>query len=237
MSQKKYQSFKTPFSKGYFLCAAKEFSNLRSIVVASVLCAVAIVVEMYNLILAPSLQVSFSFLPISLCSALTGPLLAIPCGVIVDLVGIAVMGHPFLPGYTLTAVLTAVIYALFLYKSDMSFSRIAGSRLAVDLFVNVLLGSLWRLIYYGVPYVYAVSIAGVKNLLLFPLEIFLIGVFFNAVRRPLAAMGFIGGAGSSRPTKKAVAYFAITAVAAAAATALLVIKYPDIKAALEVLRK
>lgn len=181
-----------PFSASYWRTAAKDYKNLRSLVIAALLCALAIVIEKFQIPLGgPSLQVSLSFFVIALCSMLTGPLLAILCGILVDLIGIIGSGYPFFAGYTLTAVLTAVIFALFLYRTRPTFTRILLARGVINLFVNTLLGSVWRVALYHGPYKVYVLLSGVKNLVFLPLEVALLCVFFRAMFAPLRQMGFL----------------------------------------------
>lgn len=185
--------FPHPFSAAYWKQAAEDCKKLRSLVIAALLCALAIVIEKFQIPLGtPSLQVSMSFLVIALCSMLTGPLLAIACGVLVDLIGAIGSGYPFFAGYTLTAVLTAVIFALFLYRARPTFGRVLLARGVINLFVNTLLGSLWRLVmYHGMPYAGYVTLSGVKNLVFLPLEVFLLCIFFRAMYTPLRQLGFL----------------------------------------------
>lgn len=187
---KEKTSYPHPFSVAYWKESAAECKSIRSLSFAALLCALAIVIEKFNIPLAPSVYVSMSFLVIALCSMLTGPVMAIFCGVIVDLIGAVSSGYTFFFGYTLTAVLTAVIYALFLYRAKFSFTRLVLAKGIVNLFVNTLLGSVWRVVLYGnSTFQFYVSLAGIKNLVLFPLEIFLLFVFFRALQTPLKQLG------------------------------------------------
>lgn len=229
--------FSSPFSKGYLKSAASHLGNVRSMVTAALLCAVAIVLERFNLHLSDSLQVSLSFIPIMLCSALTGPLFAIPCGIIVDVIGFVIGGYAFMPGYTLTAVLTAMSYALFLYGSRMSLMRLAMSKLFVNVFINTVLGSVWRVYYYGHPFFFAAATSGMKNLLLFPAEVLVISVFFGAVGKPLTAMGYLSYTPEKPKLSKLDAVLlSVFALIAIAATVLLAVYYNDIKEAFKFLK-
>lgn len=212
--------FPHPFSRAYWREAVKDCTRLRSLTVAALLCALAIVIEKFNIPLGnPSLQISLSFPVIALCSMLTGPLLAIACGILVDLIGIIGSGYPFFAGYTLTAVLTAVVFALFLYRARPSFTRILLARGIIDLFINVLLGSVWRTALYHGPYKVYALLAGVKNLALLPLEVFLLCIFLQAMYVPLRQMNFLPtGAETAYPKRN----FVILAVLALIGAALLV---------------
>lgn len=223
-----------PFSRAYWREASADCTKLRSLVIAALLCALAIVIEKFQVPLGgPSLQVSMSFLVISLCSMLTGPLLAVICGVLVDLIGAIGSGYPFFAGYTLTAVLTAVIFALFLYRARPTFTRILLARGVINLFVNTLLGSVWRVALYHGPYEVYTLTSGVKNLVFLPLEVFLLCIFFRAMHVPLRQLGFL-------PPEAEVAYrkrdFILLAAFALIGVALIIpfaIWYTEIQAFLK----
>lgn len=226
--------FSHPFSPAYWREAAKECQKLRSLVLAALLCALAIVIEKFQIPLGtPSLQVSLSFPVIALCSMLTGPLLAIPCGVLVDLIGIIGSGYPFFAGYTLTAVLTAVVFALFFYRARPTFFRVLLARGCINLFVNTLLGSVWRVALYHGPYRVYLLTSGVKNLVFLPLEVFLLCIFFRALHTPLRQLKF-------QPPEAQVTYrtrdFVLLAVLALLGAALLIpfaVWYDEIQAFLK----
>ena len=207
---------KLPISVSYWKSAIDEFKNIRSLMVSALLCAVAIIMERFQIPIIPGvLEVAFSFIAISLCSFLTGPILAIPCGIIVDIVGALINGYSFFFGYTLSAIMGAVIYALFLYRANLSFGRIALSKLTVNLLVNVILGSVWRVAMSGGPYGYYVAISGIKNLLLLPLE-----VFMQAMLPSLKRMNFCNKSQNIKVSRTKIIIFTLLLVVG---TALLII--------------
>lgn len=223
-----------PFSRAYLKEAAAEFTRLRSLTIAALLCALAIAIEKLQIPLAPSLYVSMSFLVIALCSMLTGPLLAVPCGLVVDIVGAIGSGYPFFFGYTLTAVLTAVIYALFLYRARPTFLRLLLMKGCVNLFVNTLLGSLWRVIlYHGMPYIGYVAVSGVKNLVFLPLEVFLLCLLFRAMDLPLHRLKFLPPEAKFSYRKKDIVMLTVCALTAAVLLVPFLIWYDEIQSFLK----
>lgn len=205
----------------YWKSALWELRNTRALVICALLCAAAIIIEQFQLPIIPGvLEVSFSFVAISLCSFLTGPVIAIPCGIIVDVVGAVIKGYSFFFGYTLSAVLGAVIYGLFLYRSRLSFGRVALSRVTVNIFVNVFLGSVWRVCMSGGPYGYYVLISGIKNILLLPLEVFIMSVFLGAILPSLKKMKLCDPLADIKLSKGKMIGFILTV---AVGTALLIL--------------
>ena len=221
-----------PFSRAYWRDAALECTRMRSLAVAALLCALAIVIEKFNIPLgSKDLQLSMSFLVISLCSMLTGPVLAIPCGLVVDLIGI--IGSPYAPhfGYTLTAVLTALVYALFLYRARPGFLRVLLAKGLVNVFINTLMGSVWRIWpvnWYGFSYGYWVIYSGIKNLCFLPLEVFLICMLFRALHSPLKQMNFLTPESQIEYQKRNFVILTVCALVGAALVIPFVIWYEQI---------
>lgn len=226
-----------PFSRAYWRDAAKDCTSLRKLSVAALLCALAIVIEKFNIPLgSKDLQVSMSFLVISLCSMLTGPVLAIPCGLVVDLIGI--IGSPYTPnfGYTLTAVLTALVFALFLYRAKPSFTRVLLAKGLINVFINTMLGSVWRIWpinYLGFSYPYWVVYSGVKNLCLLPLEVFLMCMLFRALHTPLCQQGFLSPDAKAVYGKRNFVLLTVFALIGAALIIPLAVWYKELKVFLQ----
>lgn len=227
-----------PFSRAYWRQAAAELTRLRSLVTAALLCALAIALErIYIPVLSNNLRVMFSFPVVALCSMITGPVMAIPCALLVDLVGIMLSPDPFFPGYTLTAVLTALVYAFFLYRAKPSFTRVLLAKGIINGFCNVLLGSVWNVLLrydgnFGM-FGYLAALSGAKNLLLLPLEVFIICALLRALRHPLRQMGVLPDGVSLSYTKTQFAILAAVCVLSVALIVPFVYWYDSITAFLK----
>lgn len=183
----------------YWKSAAWEFKSIKQITAASLLVALGIVIGMFDIRIIPNvLQVSFSYIAFSICSFITGPLMAIPCGIIADLVDALWHGYDLFFGYTLSAVAQGVIFALFFYRRELTLPRIVAAKACVNLFVNVLLGSVWRLMMMGGEYFYYVFVAGLKNLIMLPFEVIILVVLLRALIPPLRRLRMIPAGTSLR---------------------------------------
>lgn len=223
-----------PISTSYWKAAVSEMKNVRALIMCALLCAVSIILEKFMIPIIPGvLEVSFSFISISLCSFLTGPVIAIPCGIIVDVVGALVNGYSFFFGYTLSAVLGAFIYALFLYRSRLTFERIAAARFTINLFVNVLLGSVWRVAMSGGPYGYYVVIAGIKNLLLLPLEVFIMTFLLGALLPSLKKLKLCDPTLELKVSSKKMIIFTVVLIAGTALLILYSLNKSEINSAIK----
>ena len=97
---------------------------------------------------------------------------------------------PFFIGYTLTALLSMLIYALVLQK-HVNIKNIIIAKTLVNLLINVALGSLWSAILYSRGFLYYFGVSFFKNVFLLPLEIILFIIFYRLLSPLLKKSGLI----------------------------------------------
>ncbi len=175
------------FSAAYWRCAAEEFHNVRMLVFAGIICALAIVLKSMPIFLTGmSLRITFTFLAVSLGAYCYGPLMGIAVGACIDTLSTLLFsfGEPYFPGYLLTAMISGLLYGLLLYRRTPSIPRLILLRVLINYGVNVLLGSLWKSMLYGKGYLYYAGTGLIKNTLLLPLEVFLTWILLRfAIKR------------------------------------------------------
>lgn len=182
MPKNKNKALLSPFTAAYWRAAAQELKNLRVLVLMAVLVAISIVVSGFYIPVAQNLRIYFSFIVSTVAGWIGGPLMALVYGLVTDLIGFAV--HPsggFFPGYTLTSMLGPLFYALFFYRSKLSLLRIFLCKLSVNLWINILLGSVWSAMLYGKGYLFYLANSTIKNLLLLPLETVIMALLLSAL--------------------------------------------------------
>ena len=166
--------YSTPFAPGWWKSARHELTLVRMLCVTALLCAVCAAADVFYIpVGGPFLRISFSFLFAAVLCMTAGPVFALPAGFIVDALSFLLSGGDpmgYFPGYAVSSMLAFLIYALFLYHAPLSLTRIFSARLAVDVLINVILGSVWKHMLYGKAYtVYFIS-GAIKNITLLPLE-------------------------------------------------------------------
>lgn len=98
-------------------------------------------------------RISFSFIPITLASAVLGPVASGAASAVADIIGFMTKPTgPYFPGFTLNAFLGAFIYGLFFYKKDLTLKRIILANTVVTVLVNCLMGTYWVHMLYGNPF-------------------------------------------------------------------------------------
>lgn len=156
-----------------FSSSLRELRNIQSVCIAAVLTAMCTGLGLFSLPVSPAFHVSFGFLATALIGLLYGPVVAGMCAGISDLLSYFLFssgGGPFFVGYTLSAVLAGVIYGVILYRRPVKFWRIFAAMLAVGVFVNIGLGTVWASCLYGYGFWGLLPIRTVKNCLTIPLN-------------------------------------------------------------------
>lgn len=184
--------FSHPFSKAYWKDASSQSKSVRILAIAAIFIALKIAFASFFIPVGDNLRVYFSFLITAIQAAVCGPVVAMFCGFFGDLIEFALHpSGPFFIGYSISSLLGALLYALFFYKARITILRIALSKLCVNLFVNVILGSLWSYMLYSKGFLYYLAKSVVKNTVMLPFEIILLVLFFQLILPYLQKQGWI----------------------------------------------
>lgn len=174
-----------PFSKAYWRDAAAELKDVRILVVAALLIALRVALKSVSIPLAPNLRINVAAPLINALGAMIfGPVVAIPAAFASDTLGYLLFpqGAYFFP-CSLVEVAGSVLFAMFFYRAKMSVTRVITARFAMDLLVNIIMNSLVMCWYYkvllGKSYVAMILPAVIKNLCMFPIEAFMLALFFS----------------------------------------------------------
>jgi len=165
-----------------------ELKNVRSLTGISMLLALDLVLNLFAAVqITDSLRLSFGFIAAALMGMLYGPVPAgLACG-IVDILQLFIKPTgPYFPGFTLSSVLTGIIFGLFLYKNHHTLPRIIISKALINVLIHLLLNSLWITVLYG--YAFWANLPGriLKNLGMLPVEIIILWLLLPAVTRILS---------------------------------------------------
>lgn len=177
--------FRTPFTPAYWRAAWGECRSLKTLCLTAILIAICGILDIFfiPIVNANVLQIKFSFFAVALCAMVCGPVLAIPAGFLIDTLGFLMGGNVaggYFFGYAISSICSCLIFALCFYRAKkITVWRTALAKFSVSLFVNVLLGSVWRQIMVGKGYWYYVGLAAVKNIALLPLEVAVLVIFLR----------------------------------------------------------
>ena len=160
-------------------------NTLQTLAQVALLIAMEIIFTRFLSINTPLLRIGFGFLPIAIVGIMHGPLWAGAAAGIADLIGVFMAGSAaFFPGFTLTAVLTGVIYGLLLYHNN-SWPRILIAVGIITLVLNLGMDSLWLSIMYPNAILGMMPMRILKCVIMAPIQIVLIR--FTATRLPIVS--------------------------------------------------
>ncbi len=130
------------------------------------------------------IRIGFSGLPNQVVDYLFGPWIGAIFGGAMDVIKWFASGDGnFFPGFTVTAMLGAVIYGLFLYKSPVKVLNVVLSQLTVKLVCNIFLNTLWLNMLYGQAIAAILPGRIISNAVMLPIDCFIMYVMLKAVSK------------------------------------------------------
>ena len=188
------RTFRTPFTPSYWKEAAGEVKKPRILAVTALFIGLDIIIGMFYIPMpfGDNLRVYFGYFTNSMCCMVCGPVMALIFGFVRDILGfLANPSGGFFFGYTLSAMLGSLVYALFFYRARITVVRILCCKLIINVCVNILLGSLWSAILFSKGYYFYMVSSTVKNLMLLPVEVILLVLFYQVTLPVLVKMKWI----------------------------------------------
>ena len=166
-----------------FLSSLHELKKTRGITTCALLIALTVISDFIG-IDTPALQITFKFLPLAVMGMLLGPSTAFLGGGIADVLAYVVHpnGQAFHPGFTLSTMLTGMIFGIFLYRKELKVWRIIASKAIINVFINLLLNTYWLSDLLGKGFLVMLPGRIWKNILLLPLEVIIAYAVLKAVQ-------------------------------------------------------
>ena len=187
--------YKTPFSPAYWRDAAAELKDTKMLVFAALMIAIRVALKLVAIPLAPNLKINTAFLANALGAMVFGPVVATVSAIVSDFLGVLITGEPYFLPMVLLEIAGSLIFALFLYRTRVTPSRVILSRFSICLLVNVFLQPPLMMLYYrvmmgGASYVLTVPKI-IKNLFMFPIESVVLTIFLSFMQPILYRMKLI----------------------------------------------
>lgn len=177
---------------GYWRAAVNELKSLKRLVFAALICALSIVVGALYVMVGDNLRVYFTFFVTAVGCAVYGPVMGVLVAAVTDTLNFLLFpSGPYFPGYMLSEMAAALIYALFLYRKKITVLRLFGAKFLVNYIVNVGLGCLWSQMLYGKGYLYYLVKSLIKNSLLLPLEVMALAAMFAVLVPVFSRFGLL----------------------------------------------
>ena len=166
---------------------AKRGVPTQKVVILGLMLALEIVFSRFLSISTELLKISFGFVPIVLVAILYGPMWAGVIGGFADLIGALLFPiGPYFPGFTASALITGIIFGLFLYRQPLSWWRALLAALAVAVIVSLGLDVLWLVLLYNKGVWVVMSARLIKCAVMVPLQTVVIPAIALLSRRVIA---------------------------------------------------
>ena len=170
------------FTLTYWKKAARQIRNIRVLALCAVFVALQVLSSSVFVQVSENLRIYFSFIFTALFSCIGGPVMALISGFCADIISFMLFpSGAFFFGYTLSAILGAFIFGLFLWDTKITVIKLVFSRVMITGFVNILLGSVWTTMLYSKGFWFYVTKSAIKNIALLPFEIFILIVLFRVL--------------------------------------------------------
>ncbi len=128
------------------------------------------------------IRIGFSGLPGQIVDYLFGPWIGAIFAGTMDIVKWFVNGDgEFFFGFTVTAIVAAIIYGLFLYNKPLKVSNVIISQLLVKLFCNIGLNTLWLKMLYNQAVLAILPGRIVSNAVMLPIDCFIMYAMLKVV--------------------------------------------------------
>lgn len=127
-------------------------TDIRKIVVLGLLIAIQVILSRFLSINAWNVKIGLGFVPIVIAAILYGPLLAGITYALSDILGAILFPiGPYFPGFTVTALMSGILFGLLLHKTQ-SFGRILSTVLINQLVLGLVVNTFWISLLNGVPF-------------------------------------------------------------------------------------
>lgn len=178
-----------------FKASMKELQNVFNLTVSAMLLALRVLLGYLTVLITPTIKVGFTFIPMAISGILYGPVVAGIIGGAGDILSYFLnpAGGAYFPGFTLNAILSGVIYGIFLYQKPLTLPRIILCKITVLVVVDLLLTTLWLSITTGGAFLALLGARLLKNVILLPFEVAVIyfcGKLLKLINVPKLAKSF-----------------------------------------------
>lgn len=159
----------------------KRILSAQTVTVMAVLLALNIIVGFIPSVgIPPYVEMGFGFIVTAFAASILGPILAPILWMVGDIISFYLQGGGyFFPGFTLSAAVAALIYALFLYQKPKTLKQIVLAVLFVTIIVNLGLNSLWIRIMFDRAWGVFMGVRLIKNIISLPVNVFILYFLFK----------------------------------------------------------
>lgn len=151
--------------------SAKELKSVRTLSMGAMLTAITVILGFFAIVIGDFVKIQFYFLTVGISGMLFGPVVSGIIGGLGDILSFIVKPTgTFFPGFTLNAIISGVIYGMFMYKKPVSFWRIFAAKLTITVIVEMGLSTYWLTILYGQGFWAILATRIIKCVVMLPID-------------------------------------------------------------------
>lgn len=155
--------------------------TVRKVAVIGMLLAAQVVAGLFLSIRTPWATIGFTFLPLSMTAILYGPVWGAAAAVMGDFL-IATLGpYGYYPPMATTALLSGLVFGLFLYKKPLTFQRVTLCVLVEAIVCSILVQTFWISTLTGRGYFVLLPVRIFQNLVTTPVSILCIRLIASRI--------------------------------------------------------
>ena len=163
----------------------EKLRNTKTLTIAGMLTAIGIILGLFKIPINKLIEIRFGSLPIGIGGMYLGPGIAAIIGALVDIGGFIVKPTgPYFPGFTISGIVSGIIYGVILYKKDLTIPRVIAAEAAHTLIVGILLNTFWLdKLYFNNGFIPTLLVRLPKELVMLPINIFFLYIVLEAFGR------------------------------------------------------
>lgn len=165
--------------------------NTRVLTTAAFLTALAVILGFFKIPVTNLIEIRFQNVPVAIGGMLFGPMIGGLIGGLTDILSYLVKPTgPFFPGFTVSSVITGLIYGLMLRKNP-SILRIFLAQVLYIGIVGIFLNTYWLSVVYGMPFRASLIPRLPKELIMIPINTAIFAVILKPIYRLVTREGWL----------------------------------------------
>jgi riboflavin transporter len=165
-----------------FVNSSKEMKKISCLTLIAMFGAISIVIGSFTIMIGDFLKVGFTFLPNNYVYYLFGPTVGVMYGAAIDILNYFVKPvGPFFFGFTVSSIVSGLIYGVLLYQKPPKLSRVFIANSVQTIIVKILLNTYWLSILYGKGFYAILPARALKDIIMLPIETILLFTIIKGV--------------------------------------------------------
>lgn len=165
----------------FYVSSMNELKQTKTMVLLAFFAAIGIILGYTTTLeLGPFIKISFAELANRMVDFIFGPVIGGIFGGVLDILKYLVKPTgPFFAGFTISAIVSGILFGSILYKKPVRLYRIIIAEIIEKTVVNIILNTWWLSILYGKGFMVLLTARIIKNLILLPIDCILLFILLT----------------------------------------------------------